>query len=55
MEEKMLHVVGNVPQQLEKEIEAAVVSAVATSEMNTPSAVDRLRDKFEVQLNQNRA
>ena len=39
------HVVGNITQRLEKDIEAVVVSAPAMSKQNTRTTVDGLREK----------
>ena len=45
--EQTLHVVGIVSQQLEKEIEAVVVSAAAMSERHTCSTVEGLRNEVK--------
>ena len=50
----MSHVVGTVAQQLEKEIEAAAVSAAATNERNTQFVVSELYDEFKAHLDQKR-
>ena len=47
MEKQMSHVVGTIAQQLEKEIEAAVVSTAMTSERHTSSVVDGLRNEVK--------
>ena len=54
-EEQTSRIVGTVTQQLEKEIEAAAVSAATTSERNTRSAVDDLHKEVKAHLDQNRA
>ena len=50
-----LRIVGTVAHRLEKEIEAAAVSAATMRESNTRSAVDTLRKEIEAHLSQNRA
>ena len=53
MEEQTSRVIGTMAHQLEKEIEAAAVSAAMTSEWNTRSAVDGLCEKIRAHLAQN--
>ena len=48
----MSRIVGTIAQQLEKEIAAATISAATTSERNTRSAIDGLRDEFMAHLDQ---
>ena len=50
-----LSVIGTIAQQLEKEIEAAAINATLTSERNTYSAVDSLRQEVRAHLAQNHA
>ena len=54
-EARTLCIVGMVAHQLEKEIEAAVVSTAVTSKRNTLSVVDTLREEIRAHLSQNRA
>ena len=50
-----LRTIGSAAQQLEREIEAVMMGAAATSEMKTKTAVEGLRGKIKAHLYQNRA
>ena len=49
------HTVGSAVQQLEREIQVAMLGVTATSEMKTKSAVEGLCGKIKAHLDQNRA
>ena len=54
-ETRTLHAVGQVAQQLEKEVKAVVTSTAAMAEKSTRAAVEDVRCKIQAQIDQTRA
>ena len=53
-EARTLHVVGQVAQQLEKEVKAVATSTAAIAETSTRAAVEGIRCEVQAQINQTR-